>query len=79
METITHNLQSVVSALETRIAELEANKNQVETRVRAGHQLTTNTTALNQINESLCAAKSAKKLMTDSCCTTYNCNFQWEP
>ena len=77
--TIQHSLQSVVEALDAKIAQLEANKSQVEARVRKGHQLETNTTALNQINDSLCAAKAARRMMTDSCCSTYNCNFNWEP
>lgn len=79
METIEHSLKPVMEQLDDKIALLEGYKQQIEAQVRAGRYLEENTTALNQVNDSLCAAKGAKKLMSDSCCHVYICNFHWMP
>ena len=79
MQTIEHSMRAVVEALDDKIETLEGHKRQIEAEVRAGHFLDENTTALNQINDSLCAAKGARKLMSDSCCHVYICNFHWMP
>lgn len=77
--TIEHSMRSVVDALDAKIAELEGYQKKVEDKVRGGHELATNTTALTQITDSLNSAKAARKLMTDSCCIVYSCNFTWQP
>jgi len=79
LPTIQHTMKPLIDELDAKISQLESYKSQVDAAVRSGHQLDMNTTALTQINDSLCAAKTARKVMMDSCCFVYNCNFQWDP
>ncbi len=78
MPTIQHTMKPLMADLDAKIKELEGYKGQVEAAVRDGYRLDVNTTALNQINDSLCAAKAARKVMMDSCCYVYSCEFNWE-
>lgn len=79
MATIEHEMKSVVGQLDQKIAALEGYKKDVEAQVRAGQGLEQNTTALNQINASLTAAKGARRILMDECCNIYICAFEWMP
>jgi hypothetical protein len=75
--TINHSLTNVVSALNEKIAALEASKTNVQREIDNGNHVTENTACLEKINQSLEAAGEAMQYLEDSCCGTQGCAFEW--
>ena len=77
MPTYQHSLSEVIVALNAKIASLESAKSAVEERINSGKAVSQNTAVLQEINQSLDSAQTAKASMEDSCCTAQNCNFAY--
>jgi hypothetical protein len=70
-------MSEVVASLNAKIAALEGCKGAVQERISAGKSVSQNTAVLQEINESLDSAQTAKASLEDSCCTSLNCNFTY--
>lgn len=75
MPKIEFSLREVAEAFDSKIRLLQTYKQDLESSLRTNPSSTVNQQTLEKINESLCYAKGARKLMEDCCCSVYICNF----
>jgi DNA-binding Xre family transcriptional regulator len=74
---ITHDLRTVIAQLTTKIDQLAQAKAMVQEQLNAGKDPDLNRQALEEICESLEAAKNGKILLMNSCCNGQNCNIEY--
>jgi hypothetical protein len=76
--TFNHDLSAVVAELTTRINTLQANKDELQRIVDGGKKTDKNKQALEEICESLEAAKNGKILLMNSCCNGQTCDIDYD-
>jgi DNA-binding Xre family transcriptional regulator len=75
--TIHHDLRTIIAELTQKIAYLEAAKETVMDKLKSGREPDMNSDALDEICESLEAAKNGKTLLMNSCCNGQNCDIEY--
>ena len=77
MPTIVHDLKSMVSDLNSKIAAaLESKQGEIRSALGRNVSVEVNSAALQQVTQSLIAAQLAKAALQKSCCDQ-GCNIDW--
>ena len=75
-QNIQHTMREVVTQLEGKIKELEGYRTQIERKIGDGTATPDNVESLRRMSENLSSAKSAMKLLMDSCCVVQTCDYK---